>query len=80
MFLGYCDYLVSKTQHKQVSPKVFYEPWNQLYYDLGRKLEVISTSSDIASQVNNTQRKDGKRSNTWNRIQLFARVSQKTNK
>ena len=30
---------------------MFYELWDQLYYDLGRKLDVISTTSDIASQA-----------------------------
>ena len=29
-FLQYCDYLVSKIQHNQVSSKRFYEAWDQL--------------------------------------------------
>ena len=30
-FLQYCDYLVSKIQHNQVSSKRFYEAWDQLF-------------------------------------------------
>ena len=43
---------------------------------------VISTTSDIDSHANDTQKRDRERSNTWIRLQLFLRVSQnkQTNK
>ena len=37
---------------------------------------VISTTSDIDSHANDTQKRDRERSNTWIRLQLFLRVSQ----
>ena len=43
---------------------------------------VISTTSDIDSHANDTQKRYRERSNTWIRLQLFLRVSQnkQTNK
>ena len=62
--------LTGPTCHLQIREQIV----SRLFFEHCDWIE-ISTTSDIASQASDIQKKDRKRSNTWNRLQLFLHVS-----